>query len=674
MSLLVLCSFLNAKLFADDVEEYNELLYQARALFNQGRLEDAISAYEKAEELFFPSKEAIFNQAVIYKNMRAYPKAVEKYKQLLSIQPDRIIYFNLGEIYYLEGMPKEAVAAFNQAIASGMNDARVYFYLGKCFEGLNDKQAAVRAYRESVAIDDAFVLSHAALGKIYEQEKAWASAQKEYEQVRELDPSIKQVYPVLAMVYYNQERYELALGAFRKVQAVDPGNTQAQVFIDKIYEKMDKDKKDGLSKRQSEKFSLSIAKEVPPVEVKDAIAVALHIADTKNLRFKCCALFYIKNKKNNEVVFKGNPDILYTITLGKTGIVISNGEQSVNLDEDIMIWHDNPKATFLLFGIEAGKGEYWASKTDRIYRGKIKISVYEKKYLRIINEVDMEEYLRGVLPSEMDNSWPMEALKAQAIAARSEAYKKIQRHAKENFNFCCEVHCQVYGGASVETEATNRAVDMTDGIVAVYEDKPIDAVYSNSCGGHTQDNIFGERSEIVYLKGRPTAMRPMAFDFPLSALELEDWLLSTTIPVYCNNEKFSRRSNFRWMRIYSREELEALINKKMDIGRLVAIDIIERNRSAHIQSIRITGSKGKFTVEKELNIRQLLGDLRSGMFNINIKCAKDGSAEEFMFYGGGWGHAVGMCQVGAASMAEQGYTYDQILKFYFNQIELKKLY
>ena len=120
--------------------------------------------------------------------------------------------------------------------------------------------------------------------------------------------------------------------------------------------------------------------------------------------------------------------------------------------------------------------------------------------------------------------------------------------------------------------------------------------------------------------------------------------------------------------------MEKLINKKQHIGRLISIDIKERHPSSHVHSIYIKGSKDELFIEKELNIRRLLGDLRSGMFNINVKLDKNGQAESFLFYGGGWGHAVGMCQVGAATMAERGFDFKEILNFYYTDIEVKKLY
>jgi len=142
------------------------------------------------------------------------------------------------------------------------------------------------------------------------------------------------------------------------------------------------------------------------------------------------------------------------------------------------------------------QGEFWGRQEDRSYRGVIEVKAFASK-VKAVNALSMEEYLYGVVPSEMSASWPLEALKAQAIAARSEAIHKLGRHKEDGYDFCAEVHCQSYSGVERETAQTNMAVDETRGQVLCFEGKPIDAVYSSCCGGHTQDNIFG--SEIGYV-------------------------------------------------------------------------------------------------------------------------------------------------------------------------------
>ncbi len=659
--------------FATAEDDYMQNLYRGRIFFNQGYYDKAIAEYEKASGLFPDSKEALLNLTIMYKNVGDYLNAINVCKRLLSVSADKIIYKNLGEIYYLNSQPNHAITAFVKALKMGSKSSLIYYWMAKAYEDKNDKDNAIWAYKQAIALDSEFALAHFNLGLIYKDENNWRKAIEEFNQAKALEPSINEINSHLGLMYFYQEDYDQALTLYKKALAIAPENKYIKKQIELVRKRAGKALSQKLGQRQIDRMSKSSAGLVRAKQVYDAPIVRVKIGEVKSLRFKSATSFSIKTSSDKK--YQGEKNTLYSIKISDDSIIILKDNQPLaDFKQSITIDNSNPKATILVFDVQAGQGNYWASKTDRVYRGQIEVNLINNDCLRLINIINMEEYLYGVLPSEMPPNWPMEALKAQAIAARSEAYRKMGRHKEQGFNFCSEVHCQSYVGAKVETKRTNKAVDNTIGLVATYKGKPIDAVYSNSCGGHTQGNIFGDRSIIDYWQQKQDAIEPTGFLFPISPLELEDWLWSYEIPVFCNNEKFSRRSNFRWMRCYTHKQLEDLINKKINIGRLWEIVILERNPSSHVHKIKIIGSKGEFIIEKELNIRKLLGNLRSGMFNINLKLNKKAKPEEYMFYGGGWGHGVGMCQVGAASMAAQGFSYQDILKFYFSNIAIEKMY
>jgi SpoIID/LytB domain protein len=274
----------------------------------------------------------------------------------------------------------------------------------------------------------------------------------------------------------------------------------------------------------------------------------------------------------------------------------------------------------------------------------------------------------------MPSDWPFEALKAQAVAARSEAMVKLGRHKNEGFDFCSEVHCQVYSGVENETEITNQAVDNTRGIIMTYAGKVVDAVYSGNCGGHTQNNIFGDAKDIAYLKGRPDRVENIDLNFPLSPLELEYWFKEPLKAILCDIPEYSKNSNFRWVRIYSAEEVKEMLRHTASLGDINKIIVVRRQKSGHISAIKISGTKSSCIIEKELNIRKALGNLRSSMFKIEIKYGADKKPQQFIFYGGGWGHGVGMCQAGACGLAQRGRDYQEILKHYYQGVRFKKVY
>jgi len=236
------------------------------------------------------------------------------------------------------------------------------------------------------------------------------------------------------------------------------------------------------------------------------------------------------------------------------------------------------------------------------------------------------------------------------------------------------VHCQSYFGVEREADSTIRAVDETRGIIMVYNNQPVDAVYSSNCGGHTQDNIFGSGNKIGYLTAIPDILNNKGLRFPLSPVGLEYWLIKPPAGILCDLSADSRSSNFRWVRIYSAKEVDEMANKIAPVGRVVKIIVIKRQDSGHASAIKIVGKNKTHVLKKELVIRQALGNLRSSMFKVEIKYSVSGEPEEFIFYGGGWGHGVGMCQSGAYGMASIGKSYSEILQHYFHAVGFKKIY
>ncbi|MFH1460633.1 MAG: SpoIID/LytB domain-containing protein [Candidatus Omnitrophota bacterium] len=667
--------FINCSSIFANNQKYFEHLYLGSACFNLGKFDQAIHEYTLAEKIYPESKIAILNKALIYKNIRQYKNAISYYKKLLKIDPDKIIYRNLGQAYYLSSSFDDAITCFEKALRLGHQEPMVFYWMGKAYQQKKSLDEAMVNFKQAVLQDDTFALAHLALGRIYMEKEQWVQAQKELEKVQKFEPSITEIYAWLGLIYLKQKKYEDSLKIYRKAKNIYPDDQNIEKAITQLYAQAPDGFQKAQTKKQQQRFQEEKTKLLKAKIAEGAPLVKVYLMSSNKLHFKCASKFVIKSVQNKKELYQGEKDELFSLSYKQGRGRFHKQEQEIfNFNESLAIIPEDKDATILIFNVEAGKGEYWASETDRIYRGEIRILLDDDNLFSVVNVINMEEYLYGVLPSEMPSDWPLEALKAQAVAARSEAFYKMNRHKAQGFDFCAGVHCQAYGGAKMETALSIQAVDQTCGEIAVYENKPIDAVYSNSCGGHTQGNIFGTRKGIPYLQDREDAFIQTGFNFPLSAYELEDWLWNQKIPVFCNNERFSRCSNFRWMRLYTKEQLEVIINKNYQIGELTSIDILERNPSSHIHRILIKGSNSEFEIEKELNIRQALGNLRSGMFNIDVQLDKRGRPVEFLFYGGGWGHGVGMCQVGAATMAEQGFDYSEILKFYYTDISIKKMY
>jgi SpoIID/LytB domain protein len=264
---------------------------------------------------------------------------------------------------------------------------------------------------------------------------------------------------------------------------------------------------------------------------------------------------------------------------------------------------------------------------------------------------------------------PAAALEAQAIAARTELLQKIgRRNLTDPFLLCSTQQCQVYAGAGKEDPRTTRAVEKTRGLVLLRDGGGlVDIRYSASCGGHTEDNdaIWGGDPD-PSLRGR--ADTPKAEATRVTEDNLDAFLSTDPHDSWCGRVEHAR-SKVRWTEKLSLDDLSARVATEYpEIGRVKALAAKQRGVSGRIEILTITGDKGMIDVTGDLHIRRLLGGLKSTLFAIH----KDGSA--IVLRGAGFGHGVGMCQLGAIGMAEAGKLHDAILAHYYRGTHLHKLY
>jgi len=336
--------------------------------------------------------------------------------------------------------------------------------------------------------------------------------------------------------------------------------------------------------------------------------------------------------------------------------------------------------------VEVGKGFHWETSERRSYSGTLEFYVDETGQVAVVNELPVEDYLKGVIPSEMPASFPFEALKAQAVAARDEAFTRMgMQHPGAPFDLCDDVHCQVYSGLSRQAQATSNAVDETRGIFALYQNEIIEAFYSAMSGGHTEDNEnVWNMDPKPYLRGILDS-KARKLRTPLTReRNVKKWIDGSP-NVYSNVTrgrvpaalKYSAKY-FRWQVQYDRQELEKIVREKTgeQFGHLKDLRPLRRGVSGRLIELEILGTKKTFVISKELAIRQALSKstLYSACFYVQKKGKSGGLPRTFILKGAGWGHGVGMCQIGAGMMAFAGQKFDTILKHYYRGIYLKKLY
>lgn len=274
--------------------------------------------------------------------------------------------------------------------------------------------------------------------------------------------------------------------------------------------------------------------------------------------------------------------------------------------------------------------------SESSFRGKIEAAV-DGQGLSLVNVVEVEDYLPGVLPSEMPVGFHPEALKAQAVAARTYAYAGRGRHGKQGYDLCDATHCQVYLGVRGEKAPTTQAVRDTAGLVAVYEGKLISALYSSDCGGMTQDG------------GKP-------------------YLVSVSDRIENGGVDHCERNGHSWTKSWSLPEFEALLRKPFpSLTGIKSMAVSSADGSGRVGEVKIESEDGDKTITGS-SLRNLLGFavIKSTAFTVKVE---EGN---IVFEGKGFGHGVGLCQFGANGLAgpPNNYTFEQILKHYYRGIEV----
>jgi stage II sporulation protein D len=343
-------------------------------------------------------------------------------------------------------------------------------------------------------------------------------------------------------------------------------------------------------------------------------------------------------------------------------------------------------AKVTILGVLTGSGFKYERAENRDYGGIIEVYLDHAGKLAVINEIPIDAYLRGVVPAEMPAGFPHEALKAQAILARSVVLaEKSTKHLNDSFELCAHVHCQVYSGLTQEDPHTSAAVEETRGQVLVNDSSLVEAFYSAVCGGHTEDAATAWATPSLHpSSGRPCTTDTSKVPDLTTEAGVRKWILSTP-DVCCNLSGLNlpvsgdyARKHFRWEVSYSRQELEGIIRDKtgVDIGTLFDVLPVKRGKSGRLIEIEVLGSRRNLRIKRELKIRRALSAnaLESSCFIVDVVQDSTGMPMEIVFSGAGWGHGVGMCQCGAARMALEGATSEDIFKFYFPGTKVEKVY
>ena len=411
---------------------------------------------------------------------------------------------------------------------------------------------------------------------------------------------------------------------------------------------------------------------------------------------------------------------IYTVS-PENGAVRLEGETAISAPTIALTPVDFDSCRFIVHNVKVGIDFHWQREQTEQFQGTLKL-IPSGNGVTLINELPLESYLVSVISSEMSASCPPEFLRAHAIVSRSwllaqlrradpaastltraaqgdgsdeEIIRWYSRDNHQNFDVCADDHCQRYQGISKAlSETAFAAVRDTKGQALMYGDDVCDARYSKCCGGMTESYsaAWGDR-DVPYLKpvfDGPGTIAP-GYRLPLSIdANAEDWITESPL-AYCGMPTPELLANilpgldqetrdfYRWRVDYSQDELCSILLSKLgvDFGRLRALVPIERGESGRIIRLRIAGEKRTLVIGKELEIRRALSrsHLYSSAFVIQVAGGEPSEyPARFSLIGAGWGHGVGLCQIGAAVMADREYRHQEILSHYFSGTTIKTLY
>ena len=406
------------------------------------------------------------------------------------------------------------------------------------------------------------------------------------------------------------------------------------------------------------------------------------------------------------------------------------GKQYVCFSEGGILWNDQlykeltftPEQihnSFALEDVTIGINYHWERKETQVFNGTLKLVVFEGK-ITAINILPVESYLISVISSEMKATSSLEFLKAHAVISRSWLFAQIEKrknlknkdegffslikndteyirwYDREDhtiFDVCADDHCQRYQGITKASNQTVvKAVEATRGQVLTYNNEICDARFSKCCGGATEEfSCCWEDKNYPYLPVIRDLDKEEYRPLPDLTIEknAEEWISSAPVS-FCNthdkrilsqilNNYDQETSNFyRWKVRYTQEELAELIRQKTktDYGEILDLIPIARGGSGRLYKLKIVGTLKTLIIGKELEIRRTLSPshLFSSAFVVDKGELKDGVPQWFLLRGAGWGHGVGLCQIGAAVMGEKGYSHDEILLHYYRGATIKTLY
>ena len=612
----------------------------------------AAAWYERAAAL---SADPEISSALGWARMRAgdISSSSAAFRKSLERRPDDALsLLGLARVELARKRPEEALALLKRAGAAAPLLTLVPYYEGQAYELLGRPPEAVESYRQAVIADSYFLEGRDALGKVYLLKRLYNEAWRQFTRLLEAEPRSKRLKSLLRKV-----RPLLS----RKPPQIGPAGPRPPIPY--------------LEEAAADNSG------APKLRVGIGTSALGRPRARRDLAFSVSSDFEIADADGGRMLAEGRGDGTWHVRLrrikGRQALFVSDPSGKLVLQRRrpfVVRPLDPAKGVIAIEDVPGAGNISGLPGAGKLLRGTLEVAAHRSS-MRLVNAVDLESYTQGVVPAEMPVSSPLEALKAQAVVARSHALfiKEVtRRHSRDGYDVCDGEHCQVYAGARAESRRSREVVDSTRGRIVTYRGRVAHVIYSSNCGGHTQSGRdLSGWGDVPYWSGIVDAE---GLAGPRSAWQLRRWLQSSP-PAYCRPSAYVHPAHFRWTRVVPFKDLEEKLNRRLHIGALREIRPLRRSASGNVNSVLIRGSQRRVKVTSELDIRGLLsiGSLRSTLFVMEADYGPDGKIAAYVFYGGGWGHGVGLCQSGAMGRAEAGEDYARIIQAYFKDTELGQL-
>jgi SpoIID/LytB domain protein len=615
-----------------------------------------------------------------YEAANALVRAIERDPQNADI------YSELGWLRFHMADYTGASSAFETAIRLQPESSRAELGLASVYSNLKDKNKTLAHLQRYKQLRPDFAGVDYILAWNYMNFNMYKEAEESLIEALRKDPSFVEARLPLAGLYARQGNFNEAWNQYYRVLDYAPGHPVASKMMKVLAGK--------LTKQPEEirpPFRITKPLEMPPVdalgELSKSVKIRVGIGTLNTGKQGRNSFFDFKSFEGLRVTGKASgklfanipPDAVWHAAFEDGHVVLRDGKGTVygRFTGPILLKPGKSQGSTIFLASGHSRNP-WFRGADRQYRGVMELYPIAGRGIGIVNVVDMEQYLLGVVPSEMAPQWPFEALKAQAVIARTQVLIRRAHggaHRADGYHLCDSEHCQAYMGMGHEAATTSRAVVETEGQILTYHGRPAYTFYHSNCGGWTQASkeVTGW-GDVPYLVTKPD-IAPDKHEAPLDPWNFQLWITGNP-PANCNYPGHVHPAEFRWMKIIRQKDISFRINEDYHIGELVDIIPLRRSPSGNVNSLKLVGKKKTVTLTKEHLIRNVMGfsSLKSTLFEIEVDRFRNGRVRNYWIYGGGWGHSIGMCQSGAAGLAgKYNQDYKEILQFYFPGTDIRHI-